>query len=46
MDMNRLKKRLIEFNKGNVVIGLICQPAEEQKEALGKGSGNPDSEMD
>lgn len=30
MDMNRLKKRLIEFNKGNEVIGLICQPTEEQ----------------
>lgn len=46
MDMNRLTKRLIEFNKGNEVIGLICQPTEEQKEALSKGSGNPDSEME
>lgn len=49
MDMNRLQrltKRLIEFNKGNEVIGLICQPTEEQKEALSKGSGNPDSEME
>lgn len=46
MDMNRLKKRLIEFNKGNEVIGLICQPTEEQREALSKGSGNPDSEME
>lgn len=46
MDMNRLTKRLIEFNKGNEVIGLICQPTEEQKEALSKGSGNPESEME
>lgn len=46
MDMNRLKKRLIEFNKGNEVIDLICQPTEEQREALSKGSGNPDSEME
>ena len=46
MDMNRLKKRLIEFNKGNEVIGLICQPTEEQRKALSKGSGNPDSEME
>lgn len=46
MDMNRLTKRLIEFNKGNEVIGLICQPTEEQKKALRKGDGNPDSEME
>lgn len=49
MDMNRLlrlTKRLIEFNKGNEVIDLICQPTEEQREALSKGSGNPDSEME
>lgn len=49
MDMNRLLRltnRLIEFNKGNEVIGLICQPTEEQKAALSKGSGNPDSEME
>lgn len=46
MDMNRLKKRLIEFNKGNEVIDLICQPTEEQRKALSKGSGNPDSEME
>lgn len=46
MNRLRLKKRLIEFNKGNEVIGLICQPTEEQKEALRKGSGNPVSEME
>lgn len=45
MDENKLKNRLIEFNKGNEVIGLICQPTEEQKEALSKGSGKPNLEM-
>lgn len=45
MDENKLKNRLIEFNKGNEVIDLICQPTEEQKEALSKGSGKPNLEM-
>lgn len=45
MDENKLKNRLIEFNKGNEVIGLICQPTEEQKEALRKGDGKPNLEM-
>lgn len=45
MDENKLKNRLIEFNKGNEVIDLICQQTEEQKEALSKGSGKPNLEM-
>lgn len=45
MDENKLKNRLIEYNKGNEVIDLICQPTEEQKEALSKGSGKPNLEM-
>ena len=39
-----LTEGLIEF-RGPFLIGLICQPSEDQMKALKEGSGNPESEM-
>lgn len=39
-----LTESLIEF-RGPFLIGLICQPSEDQMQALKEGSGNPESEM-
>ena len=45
MELNKLlTERLIECGTP-FYIGLICQPSEEQMEALKEGSGNPEAEM-